>query len=538
MKMDDLLINLQLQMRIRQIPGVSIRVAQNGKKLFGCELGVSNLSSKELLESWHLYRVGSLTKPITAYAVLRLAELGELALSNSICSYIPELKTHPQLQSVTVSDLLSHTSGLARGPYHAQALSDDENLIQICSSQLLFSPGTRFKYSNWGYYLLGKVVESITEYTPEVYIAKVVFHPLGMNQSSIPTNKNKLESKLASGYWSGWRFGSADLSEQAMPCDHGALPNCAAGMISNADDYLKWLVKLTIKDKTKDHVEVGVVQQLLKTRYKIGRNIFSSYGMFVEIINGVEFYFFAGLRSGFSSFFFIIPDLRLTGIALANQGTCSDELREMLHLVCQANVLNKRLPHFGRRAASLNVLAKNVKGDSIQLESTKGVTTGLRKDGSLIELYPYSEKVYFQINGSYRRHMLRIGGVGNENLMISLGDQIYYKKHNKLRREKEVHELLSQLSGIYNYPAFGKLEIIFRAGQIYLSYGAMYEILLKQFSELVFKQQSGPFRYEAVKFIRDADTAKIESFVLDGMKFERYGLNDADISCESNNRHF
>ena len=261
--------------------------------------------------------------------------------------------------------------------------------------------------------------------------------------------------------------------------------------------------------------------------------------MFVEIINGVEFYFFAGLRSGFSSFIFIIPDLRLTGVALANQGTCSDELRDMLHHVCQTYVLNKRLPHFGRRASTLNVLAKNINGESIQLESAKGLSTTLHKDGSRIELYPYSEKIYFQLNGKYRKHMLRIKGANNEDLMITLGDQIYYKKQDHLRPEKDEHELMTELSGIYDYPSFGKLEIICRAGQIYLSYGVMYEILLKQCSELVFEQLSGPFRYETVKFSRDPVTAKIESFVLDGMKFKRNRLNnDDDISHDSKKHHF
>ncbi len=153
--MNDLLTDLQHRMRVRQIPGLSIRVAENGNNLFNCELGVSDLSSGERLEPTHLFRIGCLTKPIVAHAVLHLASQGRLDLDDSIAIYIPKLATRPEFCSITIGHLLSHIAGLARGPYDAHLYSDKDTLLRISSSQLLFVPGEHFKYSNWGYYLLG-----------------------------------------------------------------------------------------------------------------------------------------------------------------------------------------------------------------------------------------------------------------------------------------------------------------------------------------------------------------------------------------------
>ena len=92
--MNDLLSDLKNRMHIRQIPGLSIRVAENGNTLFNGDFGVCDLSSQKPLHATHLFRVGSLTKPIVAHAILHLANQGKLDLATSVSSYLPELKTY------------------------------------------------------------------------------------------------------------------------------------------------------------------------------------------------------------------------------------------------------------------------------------------------------------------------------------------------------------------------------------------------------------------------------------------------------------
>lgn len=518
--MSELLSDLQKRMRVRQIPGVSIRVARNGTQLFGCELGVSDLSSKEKLEPRHLFRVGCLTKPIVAHGVLHLAEQGRLGPGSSICCFVPELEVQPAFGSITLSHLLSHTSGLVRGDYHSQACSDEDNLLRISRSQLVFRPGEEYKYSNWGYYLLGKAIERISGFAAETFISRTVFSPLAMNSSRFFRNGEEFGCDLATGYWKGWRFGSPDLTELSTPCPYIPLPNCAAGIISNADDYLRWLIALTGGGEGVSSIADGVVEQMLLIRREKSRYKLSSFGFIVELIDDLPFYYFPGSGSGFSGFIFLIPDLGLTGVALSNHGTCNNELREMLYQVCRA-VVDSYLPNFGRRDEIFDLTAENSKGKTLHLKGGNGKDPELVENNCRIKLYPHSEKVYFLLNGDHRRHMLRISGSGKGDAKIKLGDQVFYEKLSRLRRQQAATESWKELSGLYLYPHFGKAEVIYRETGLYLSYGVVYETLLQPVGGMCFKQKSGPCRHETIEFRRDANTGEIASFVLNGMVFLR-----------------
>lgn len=507
-------------MRVRQIPGASIRVARNGKQIFSCDLGVSDLSTGERLAPRHLFRVGCLTKPIVAHAVLNLAEQGHLELDDSICCFVPALEVQPAFRAITLSHLLSHTSGLARGDYHSQACTDEDNLRRISHSQLLFQPGEDYKYSNWGYYLLGMVIERISGHTPESFISETVFSPLGMKRSVFSRHGEAFGCGLATGYWKGWRFGSPDLMEVSTPCPYIQLPNCAAGIISSADDYLRWLIGLTGGSESVSPIAAGVVEQMLLARQKKSREKFSSFGFFVELFDGLPFYYFPGSGSGFSGFIFLIPDLGLAGVALSNHGTCNNELREMLYQVCREEV-DGQLPNFGRREEKYDLVTESRTGKTLHLRVGNGEYPELFENNCRVKLYPHSEKEYFILDGDKRRHMLRISGLGKGDAKIKLGDQVFYEKRSRFHRRQAATESWKELAGLYSYPHFGKVEVIYRECGLYLSYGVVYETLLLPNGGLQFKQKSGPCRYEPIEFRRDADTGEIASFELNGMAFLR-----------------
>ncbi|SCY38009.1 serine hydrolase [Nitrosospira sp. Nsp13] len=518
--MNDLLADLQYRMRIRQIPGLSIRVAENGNELFNRELGVSDLSSGERLERTHLFRVGCLTKPIVAHAVLHLASQGRLDLDDSIACYIPELETRPEFCSITISHLLSHTAGLARGPYHSRTYSDKDTLLRISSSQLLFAPGEHFKYSNWGYYLLGKVIESISGDAADAFISKAVFSPLGMHRSGFADNDEQSGGDLATGYWKGWYFGSPDLAEPSVPCPHIPLPNSAAGMISTADDYLRWLISFVDEGHRVNSIEAGVVEQMLVDRHTVSPHHSACLGLFVEMIDDLPFYYLAGSSSGFSGFMFMIPDLGLVGVALGNHATCNNELREILYQVCRERVGGSFLPHFGRRTGRFNVLAGN-RRSVVRFKGEDGNVPEFIRDDCRINLYPHSRNAYFMLNGDCRHQMLRISGLGKGDATITLGDQVFYERLSRLRKQPAAPESWEELAGLYRHAAFGKVEVIHRVNQIYLSYGVAYETLLQPIGGLRFKQKPGAFCFETIEFKKDPNTSEVVSFVLNEMVFLR-----------------
>jgi CubicO group peptidase (beta-lactamase class C family) len=516
----DLLADLQYRMRIRQIPGLSIRVAKNGNEFFNCELGVSNLSSGKPLESTHLFRVGCLTKPIVAHAVLHLASKGRLHLDDSIACHIPELETRPEFRSITLSHLLSHTAGLARGPYLSRIYSDNDTLLRISSSQLLFTPGEHFKYSNWGYYLLGKIIESISADAAGAFISKTVFSPLGMHHSGFSDNDEQSSGNLATGYWKGWYFGSPDLAEPSVPCPHIPLPTSAAGMVSTAADCLRWLTGFVSEGDRVNSIEAGVVEQMMVARHKVSPHHSVCLGLFVEVIDELPFYYSAGSSSGFSGFMFMIPDLGLVGVALGNHGTCNNELREILYQVCRERVGGSFLPHFGLRARRFNVLAGN-RRNMVRFKEEDGNLPEFSRDDCQINLYPHSRNTYFMLDGDCRHQMLRMSGLGKGDTIITLGDQVFYEKLSRLRKRPAVPESWEELAGLYCHTAFGKVEVICRANQIYLNYGVAYETLLEPIGGLRFKQNPGAFCFENIEFKKDSFTGEVISFVLNEMVFLR-----------------
>ena len=179
---------LQLGREFRQrfdLPAVSVAISFRGKlKLLAC-FGQVNRQQGVAALPRHRFRIASISKPITSATVLRLAEQGRVELSDTVFTpggplerFVPEnlsSQTLAKLHNVRVRHLLSHTAGgwsnRGRDPmFVPEALGlDHESLIRwtLQNQPLTAEPGTRFSYSNFGYCLLGRLIETISEQTYE-----------------------------------------------------------------------------------------------------------------------------------------------------------------------------------------------------------------------------------------------------------------------------------------------------------------------------------------------------------------------------------
>ena len=184
------------------------------------------------------FRIGSLTKQFTATCILQLQEQGKLAVTDKLSKYIPD---YPKGDSITIQMLLNHTSGIKNYTdvpefWNGIALmrTTPDSMISIFKNKPLdFSPGTDWKYSNSGYFLLGYIIEKVTGGKYTAYVEKNVIKKVGMVNSGI----DKLDSVLyhrASGYDndSGKFFNSMFISMEG--------PFSAGAMYSTVDDLYKW----------------------------------------------------------------------------------------------------------------------------------------------------------------------------------------------------------------------------------------------------------------------------------------------------------
>jgi CubicO group peptidase (beta-lactamase class C family) len=217
----------------------SALVAENGAPVLRKGYGEANME-------WHIantpdtrFRLGSITKQFTATLVLRLVEKGQIDLNAPVSRYLPDYP-RPNGDRVTIHMLLNHTSGIpgyTELPEFERTMRDPykpADLVKIFSGlQSLFEPGSKFSYSNSGYFLLGVILEKVTGKPYQQLLREQILDPLGMAQTGYDSTRPLLE-KRAAGYDStldGYvNTGYLDMSQ----------PYSAGSLYSTVDDLLRW----------------------------------------------------------------------------------------------------------------------------------------------------------------------------------------------------------------------------------------------------------------------------------------------------------
>lgn len=193
------------------LPGLSIAIAYRGKlKMTAC-MGYADQEKKIPVNPQHLFRVASVSKPITSAAVMKLVEQGKLKLSDPVfgegkylsnyCSLheISDSENRSRLEKITVRHLLEHNAGgwgnKKNDPmFLVEPLEYDHlKLIRwtVEKMPLESEPGTNYSYSNFGYCLLGRVIESVTGQSYEDAVRQLVLDPSGIISMTIGRQKRK-----------------------------------------------------------------------------------------------------------------------------------------------------------------------------------------------------------------------------------------------------------------------------------------------------------------------------------------------------------
>ncbi len=225
-------------------PGATIIVVKDGVTVFRKAYGMADLRRDRKLRPEHSLRLGSLTKQFTAAAILLLAEEGKLALTDKIARFLPDYPAEPG-QRISIEHLLAHTSGIPDYASHAAygATSDRELSVaqmtdRFKSDKLLFEPGTRFAYSNSGYFLLGAIIEKVSGMSYANFVGQRLFAPLGMDATSYE-GAERGPVQAASGYT--WREREFLLAPQISMSQAFA----AGAIRSSVDDLARWDAAVT-----------------------------------------------------------------------------------------------------------------------------------------------------------------------------------------------------------------------------------------------------------------------------------------------------
>jgi CubicO group peptidase (beta-lactamase class C family) len=304
---------LEHKRRALRLPGLAVAVVSDGRIAYLCGLGAA-APGRAMTPQTPLV-IGSLSKSITALAVMQLVEAGKLALDVPVQQYIPWFRLADAAASyITVRHLLTHTSGISR--YAGRALlagrggkSIEQSVRDLCGLRLTQSVGTTFQYSNTNYLIAGLVVEAVSGQPFGAYIQQHILSPLNMQQSYV-SEGDALRGGLASGY--RWWFGlpvpfNAPYLDNALP---------AAFVAASAEDLARYLIALL--DGGSPVLSPAGVASLFQPQASAAAG--SSYGLGwrVESLSGVPIVRHGGEVSNFLSEVVLVPGLRLGVVLLMN----------------------------------------------------------------------------------------------------------------------------------------------------------------------------------------------------------------------------
>lgn len=182
----------------------SVLIAKNGKEVLKKSYGKSNFSWDINNSPTTKFRIGSLTKQFTALIILQLKQEGKLKLDDKVIQHLPWYFKNTG-SKLTIHHLLSMTSGLPNYTDEANSIMEREELIpkefafKYFKDTLLFDPGKNITYCNTGYYILGLIIEAVTDKTYENVLQERIFNVLGMSNSGVET-PNQTIPNLAEGY--------------------------------------------------------------------------------------------------------------------------------------------------------------------------------------------------------------------------------------------------------------------------------------------------------------------------------------------------
>jgi CubicO group peptidase (beta-lactamase class C family) len=241
----------------RTIAGAVTLVARPGQVVALDAVGFADLTNKTPMRADSLFWIASMTKPITAVAVLMLQDEGRLSVDDPVEKHLPEFKNQWLVQertsnsvtlvrparAITIRDLLTHTSGLGDVPSPRPQASLAELVMAYSQQPLRFPPGSKWEYSNAGINTLGRIVEVVSVRRFEDFLDQRIFRPLGMKDTTFwPTRAQA--RRLARSYQP--RADGAGLAEAEIfflkgpLTDRARTPFPAGGLFSTASDLARF----------------------------------------------------------------------------------------------------------------------------------------------------------------------------------------------------------------------------------------------------------------------------------------------------------
>jgi N-acyl-D-amino-acid deacylase len=278
------------------IPGGAVAVVRDGKLFYARGFGYADVENKTPLQPDALFRIASVSKPITSAAVMKLVEDGKLTLDDRVAPLIADLTpapgatVDPRWEQITIRHLLNHTGGwdrnkpnggfdpidrpaIAAAAVNAPAPASAETLVRYMKGMPLdFNPGEKHAYSNFGYIILGRVIERLSGMPYADYVRARVLLPVGAKRTQ--QGKSRMSGALADevkyympGAGLNWPMvQSVFPGEGIVPLNYGGYHleagDASGAWVSSTVDLLRFVNGVDGRASPPDILSAGIVEEM------------------------------------------------------------------------------------------------------------------------------------------------------------------------------------------------------------------------------------------------------------------------------------
>jgi CubicO group peptidase (beta-lactamase class C family) len=318
--------NLEQIIRESKLPGLAVGVIENGRLAYSRGFGIMKLGENRPVTPQTLFHMASITKPFVATSIMQLVEQGKVDLDAPVVRYLPYFKLHdPRFASITVRQMVTHSSGMPdvqdylwnKPQYDNGAL--ERYVRTLADRDLLWEPGSRFRYSNMAFEVLGDLVAKVSGVSFEDYVEAHILRPIGMKSSTLLINKAD-QTKLAVGHTKG-KDGTVRLIEH-YPYNRAHTPS--SNLHSNVVDMARWAMANMNRGELGGHriLKSSTYDVMWKPAAEAGGRDSVGISWFLNDQNGQQAVFHGGGDDGFLTYLIFVP-ARKTGVVVMSNCDCA-----------------------------------------------------------------------------------------------------------------------------------------------------------------------------------------------------------------------
>jgi CubicO group peptidase (beta-lactamase class C family) len=327
-----------------EVVGASVVLMRNGRVIGSYQTGYADRERRVAVDSQTIFHWGSITKSLTAIAIMQLRDRGQLSLDDRIVRWVPELRSmHDRfgmMDSITIRMLLSHTAGFQAStwPYDSgqpwepfEPTTWNQLVAMMPYQRLLFRPGSRYSYSNPAFVYLARVIEQVTGDPWDAYVQKNIFAPLGLHRSYFRGTPYHLAAHRSHNYYI-----RRDSTGRVHVVDNGAdfnpgitSPNSAWNApLGDLVRYTAFLTNSMVPGASRELYDIVLARKSLHEMWQPGKPMSQGYesnpqqwmglSFFVRERNGQRILGHTGSQAGFRAFFYFDPANGMAVVAAFN----------------------------------------------------------------------------------------------------------------------------------------------------------------------------------------------------------------------------